>query len=120
MMNWEQRAVTVLRLALPYIRRAPHALGQALSALDMHLSPPQEIAIVGPPDDPATVALGGGGAGRFPSQRGLRLRRRQRALHRPLLEGKGLVDGLPAVYICERFACLAPLTEPDAVAEALR
>ena len=36
----------------------------------------------------------------------------------PLLEGKSLVDGQTAVYVCERFACQAPVTQPEEVVTA--
>jgi uncharacterized protein YyaL (SSP411 family) len=88
--------------------RVPLAFGHALSALDLHFSTPREIAIVGPVDSPVAraalepfqpntvVAVG-------PSD------------EVPLLAGKGLVDGKPAVYLCERFACRAPVTAPEHV-----
>jgi uncharacterized protein YyaL (SSP411 family) len=102
----ERRAVGVLRLVRDVIPRAPTAFGWALCALDLHLSPPREIAIAGGPGTPvaraalrgldpnAVVAFGP-------------------ADDVPLLAGKGLVEGQPAVYVCERFACRAPVTDAD-------
>jgi uncharacterized protein len=100
----ERQAVGSLRLVRDLLTRAPTAFGWALCALDFHLSSPRELAIVGDPDsevaraalrgfDPnAVVAFGP-------------------AVDVPLLEGKTLVDGKPAVYVCERFACRAPVTD---------
>jgi uncharacterized protein YyaL (SSP411 family) len=105
----ERRAVGVFRLAAKTAARVPSAFGHLLSALDLHFSPPREVAIIGPPESDiaraaleafspnAVVAFG-------PSD------------DVPLLAGKDYVDGKPAVYVCERFACRAPVTEAAALA----
>jgi uncharacterized protein len=101
----ERAAVGVFRLARPLVERAPTAFGHLLCALDLWFSPPRELAIVGDPqsavaraalelfDPNAVVAFGP-------------------AADIPLLEGKELVDGKPAVYVCEHFACRVPVTDP--------
>ena len=104
----ERHAVSVLRLVRDLVPRAPAAFGWALCALDLHFSPPREIAIIGSPDDAvAKAALAGYDPNAVvafgPSE------------EVPLLEGKDLVDGQPAVYVCERFACQAPVTDPAAL-----
>jgi hypothetical protein len=104
----ERHAVGVFRLVARLLPQAPSAFGHALCALDLHFSPPREIAVIGPADaevaraalapfEPnAVIAFG-------PSE------------EVPLLHGKGFVDGHPAVYVCENFACQAPVVEAAAL-----
>ena len=101
----ERYAVSVLRLAEPMLGRAPGAFGWTLCALDLWLAPPREIAIIGPVDSPVARAALAPFAPNTVVAVGP-------ADGVPLLAGKGLVDGKPAVYVCERFACRAPVTEP--------
>jgi len=104
----ERRALGVFRLVSRLLPQAPSAFGHTLSALDLHFSPPREIAVIGPADSevaraalapfqPNTVVAFG------PSE-GV-----------PLLRGKDLVDERPAVYICENFACRSPVTDAAAL-----
>jgi uncharacterized protein YyaL (SSP411 family) len=102
----ERRAVGVFRLVRDALGRAPTAFGWMLCALDLHFSPPREIAILGPPEsEVARAALAG-----FDPNAAVAFGPAEDV---PLLEGKTLVDGRPAVYVCERFACRAPVTEPE-------
>jgi uncharacterized protein YyaL (SSP411 family) len=101
----EERAAGFFRLIPHALMRMPSAFGWGLVAYDLWVAPRREIAVVGPVDsdiaraavtrwDPKAVLAFG------PSD------------EVPLLEGKTLVDGKPAVYVCERFACKAPVTDP--------
>jgi len=105
----EAQGVSVLRVLGQTPERLPTAFGWALVTLDFHLSPPRELAIVGPPEaevaraalarwDPTAVVAFGP------------------ADEVPLLAGKSLVDGRPAVYVCERFACRAPVVDASGLA----
>jgi uncharacterized protein len=105
----ERRAAGVFRLIAPLAARAPSAFGHGLSGLDLHFSPPREIAVIGPPDaDVARAALAG-----FEPNAVVAFGPSDDV---PLLQGKDYVDGRPAVYVCENFACQAPVTEPAALA----
>ncbi|MGI9004883.1 MAG: thioredoxin domain-containing protein [Streptosporangiaceae bacterium] len=100
----------------------PQAAGWGLAVAEAFLAGPDEIAVVGPPEDERTVALHraallgatpgavlalGDGAGNG-GEAGV-----------PLLAGRGPVDGQPAAYVCRGFTCRLPVTGPDALLASL-
>jgi uncharacterized protein len=102
----EREAAGVFRLIRDALSRAPSAFGHALSALDLYLAPPRELAVIGmPADEIAKAALAG-----FDPNAVVAF---GPADDVPLLAGKDFVDGRAALYVCERFACQAPVTEVE-------
>jgi uncharacterized protein YyaL (SSP411 family) len=102
----ENRAVGVFRLARPLLERAPTAVGHLLCALHLHFSPPREVAVVGASEELRRAALDGFQPSTVFAFAG------EPTDAVPLLAAKGLVGGRPAAYVCERFACQAPVTSP--------
>jgi len=112
--SYEQAAEGVFRLFAEPALRHPEAFAHLLRAIDFHLAPTKEVALVG--DDLSELS------------------RLVRSAHRPhivlagspegsttppLLQHRTTVDGRPAAYVCESFACQAPVTDPQALAELL-
>jgi uncharacterized protein YyaL (SSP411 family) len=121
--RYEDAATGALDLIRAAMARAPMGFGHGLNALDLHLGPAREVAIVGVRDDPATtalvdaviaerwlpnVALARADPGDEAAREGV-----------PLLRDRGLVDGRPAAYVCERFTCMLPVTDAPALVAQL-
>jgi hypothetical protein len=111
--EYESRAVSVLRLLHEVAPRHPQAFGHLLQAMDFHLSPVQEVALVGDDTGPLERVVRGAFRPHLVLAGGARD-------GVPLLEGREPVDGRPAAYVCEHFACKAPVTEPGELEELLR
>jgi hypothetical protein len=118
--SYEGQAIGVLRLFAKAASRQPDAFAHLLRALDFHLSPTREVALVAP----------GGGSAEPLSELAAVVRSSFRphlvlaggpegTTVPPLLMGHTAVDGHPTAYVCERFACRSPTTDPAALAELL-
>jgi len=120
--GYERAAVGALRLVRDMMPRAPSGLAHALGALDLYLGPSSEVAIVGEPDDPATRALVAEVWGRYLPNTVLAAAAPDddaAAKAIPLLRDREPVEGRPAAYVCERFVCRRPVTDPSELATQL-
>ncbi|MFI5028034.1 MAG: thioredoxin domain-containing protein [Solirubrobacterales bacterium] len=111
---YEKQAEGVLRLFTPAASRHPDAFAHLLRALDFHLSPSREVALIG--DELGELAavvraelrphlvLAGGPEGSDSPE---------------LLRDRPAIDGRASAYVCESFACRAPVTSPRQLSEQL-
>ncbi|HRN68902.1 MAG TPA: thioredoxin domain-containing protein, partial [Promineifilum sp.] len=113
---WDTAESMVAALAEPMMRY-PGAFSHWLCAAALIMAEPREVAIVGDPAAadtrelldvlqsryrPALVAAVG------PSEPVV-----------PLLAGRPQLNGRATAYVCRRFVCLNPVTQPEALAEQL-
>jgi uncharacterized protein YyaL (SSP411 family) len=121
--RYETRALDALRPMADLMARYPSGFGRYLGALDFHLGPTAEVALVWPagttraPGDPLLETVFGrylpnkvvvgitegeaGGAGL------------------PLLSERPAVQGKPTAYVCRRYVCQMPVTSAGDLARQL-
>jgi hypothetical protein len=100
----------------------PLGFGRFLVALDFHLSAPLELALAGDATEPEMEAML---AAVFAAYRPNLLVGHADpvdaalAARVPFLDGRPARDGRPTAYVCERFACLTPVTDAASLAGML-
>jgi hypothetical protein len=115
--RYEEGALGILRLLGHIAPEHPQAFAHLLQAVDFHLATVREVALVG--DDLGPLArtarsafrphvVLAGGTGESAEEAVV-----------PLLVGRTPVEGRPAAYVCERFACRQPVTDPEELAALL-
>ena len=120
--GYRQRADEYLRALSDMLVKHPQGFGQVLGALDFALSSGHEIAIVGEPQQAATQSLLAEVNRRYQPNSVLACTspaNREAAQTIPLLADRPLKDGQPSAYVCEHFACQAPVTSSEELAKLL-
>ena len=118
--RYEALGLKALRPMADLMTRYPSGFGRYLSALDFHLGPVAEVALVWP-DGGGPAPLAGTVFGRYmpnrlvvgaaagsPAGSGL-----------PLLADRPVVGGAPTAYVCRRYVCRLPVTDPAGLATQL-
>lgn len=118
--RYRREATRVCLAVKEAMAQQPTGFGRMLGVLSALLTPSREVVIVGDPADPATQALLGEVRSRFlPFTALAAIAPGDSTLSLPLLEGRTLVDGNPAAYVCENYACRLPVTTPQALGALL-
>ncbi|HMU30376.1 MAG TPA: aldo/keto reductase [Nitrospira sp.] len=111
--DFREAATAAVRAYGRQIARYPRAFAKSLIVVDFLMSGPAEIALVGRLGDQGMESLRAAVNRTYLPNRVLVHRDSdQSATSHPLLQGKTLIDGKAAVYVCRNFACGRPITDP--------
>jgi len=120
--RYEWHALRAVRPMADLMTRYPTGFGRFLCALDFHLGPVSEVALVWPPGRDGLEPLLAEVFGRYLPNRVVVGAPDDEAAARagiPLLESRPLVGGKATAYLCQRYVCKAPTTDPEELARQL-
>ncbi|HEU4368489.1 MAG TPA: thioredoxin domain-containing protein [Methylomirabilota bacterium] len=119
---YEARALQALRPVADLMARYPSGFGRFLCALDFHLGPRVEVALVAPPRGDGLEPLAEEVFGRFLPNRivaGMVAGDAAAAAGVPLLRSRAAVGGRATAYVCRNYACDLPATDRAMLARQL-
>ncbi len=112
--HYEEAAAGVFRLFFGPAISHPESFAHLLRALDFHLSPTKEVALIG--DDLTGLAT----VVRSKLRPHLVLAGGPETTDTPeLLQNRPSIEGLPTAYVCEAFSCKQPTTDAGVLAAQL-
>ena len=120
--DYRQRADDYLRPLADIMVQHPQAFGHALGVLDFANSPVKELAISGNPQQADTRALLEVINTRYMPNSVLACAAPDNAeaiQAIPLLTDRPVKDGKATAYVCQNFACLAPVNTPEELEQVL-
>jgi uncharacterized protein YyaL (SSP411 family) len=120
--DYQRRATTILRLMATAMERYPSGFGRLLCALDFYLATPKEIALIGSPEAPDTVAMQNEIWSQYLPNKVVASASPEapRAAELiPLLRQRPQFEGKATAYVCEHFTCKSPAISAQELAAQL-
>jgi uncharacterized protein YyaL (SSP411 family) len=120
--EYGNQAEGVLRLFAKTAVQHPESFAHLLRALDFHLEPTREVALISPPDAGSVTEQVAELAAVVRSSFRPRLvlaAGPEGSAQPPLLAGRTVVGGAAAAYVCQNFACELPVNKPKRLRELL-
>ncbi len=104
--GYERQAEGVFALFAKTATQHPESFAHLLRALDFHLSPTKEVALIGAHSAELAAVVRSGFRPHLVLAAGP-----EGSSEPPLLLNRASIDGSPTAYVCEHFSCRAPVTK---------